>query len=425
MNVPEAPSTETVRRGRVWFVAIAVVGLLAAAAWYYAIGPAADLRAAAAALERNDPAAARPYLDRRLSYWPSDQRALFLAARAARRTDHYADAERYIVRYEDAYGSTEDSRLEWALLGIQQGDTTGDANRVPNRIDSKHPDFPLVLEAGAKGARAEFLFAYAAKLADQLLKLVPDSGPAHVLQGQLLDLLNRPEQADADFVAAAKLLPHDVTTQLVFAGHLSRAGLTREAIAHFEWVLEVRPGDPDALLGLARALTDNADNAGAVAKLDELLAKDSGNADALTERGRIALRLNRLTEAEEYLVRATKAAPWHREATRLLLLAQTVLNQTDGAARTAARVEELRAEDSMEGRLKLRAVNGPSDIAVRWELWQWAVRNGREDEGLAWLYEIVQAAPKNRQAREALAAYFDRVGQPRRAAAQRAAIGGS
>jgi Tfp pilus assembly protein PilF len=267
--------------------------------------------------------------------------------------------------------------------------------------------------------RAEFRYADAIGVLNQLIERDPQHGPARLLRGRLHDENQNAEAAYDDLRSAVNLLPADVDARLVWAGFLGRTGRTREAIAHFEWVLTNRPTDPEALLGLAKALMDNADSAGAVARLDELLTHHPEHADGLTERGRLALRANRPAEAAAYLARATAAAPWHREAARLLHTARLESNPSADAVKAAARITELTAEDATEGRWKLRAKDDPKDVAVRWDLWQWSVRNGQEDEGLAYLFEILQTAPNHPLAHEALATYFDRAGQPQRAAAHR------
>jgi hypothetical protein len=85
---------------------------------------------------------------------------------------------------------------------------------------------------------------------------------------------------------------------------------------------------------------------------------------------------------------------------------------------------ELKKEDGLGGKLKLRARNHPNDAAIRWELWQWSRRNGQDEEGLAWLLQLVRLEPKHAAAQAALADYFERAGQPRRAALHRGATGG-
>src|SRR5436190_20891130 len=141
MSPRPAPPRNATRSRRVWLLGgIAVVVLVLIAIWYYGFGPAADLAAAETALAKHDPIPAQHRLERRLAWWPSDQRGLLLAARAARCNGAFADAERFLTRYEAAHGTTEEYRLEWALLGAHQGDFSGDAGRLLETHDAKNPN---------------------------------------------------------------------------------------------------------------------------------------------------------------------------------------------------------------------------------------------------------------------------------------------
>src|SRR5205823_5382267 len=111
-------------------------------------------------------------------------------------------------------------------------------------------------------------------------------------------------------------------------------------------------------------------------------------------------------EAEPFLAKAVRAAPWHRAGHALRLIALKELKRTAEEAECAARLAELRADDATFGRLKSRTSDAPADTAVRWELWRWSLRNGEGNKGIAWLSEILRVAPRHAQARAAFAAYF-------------------
>jgi hypothetical protein len=112
-------------------------------------------------------------------------------------------------------------------------------------------------------------------------------------------------------------------------------------------------------------------------------------------------------------------APWQRDAHALRLIALRELKRGADEAACAARVAELRAEDAAYSRLKSRARDVPSDASVRWELWLWCQKNGPPERGIGWLAEILHLDPRDVRARAALADYFERAGQPRRAARYR------
>jgi tetratricopeptide (TPR) repeat protein len=407
-----------------WALAGVALACLAAGIAARLVGKRDTLAAAEDALRRHDPAAARAHLDRYLARWPDDGPAQLLAARAARRADAYADAERLLAAFERHWGPTEASRLEWVLLGVQQGDFGSEEERLGSAVDSNHPATLDILEALAKGYAAAVRLPEAFATLDRLLGLAPNHYAAYLVRGGLWNLRRRWEEAEADYSHAADLAPDRPAAHTALAGVLTEQGRPREAIYQYELVLRSRPGDAAALLGLARAYGDAADLAKAEQRLDELLAADPDNADGLVERGRLALRHGRPAEAEPYLARAVGLAPWHRDGNPLYLAALRELGRAEAVAREEARLAELKADDAVGGRLKNQVREKPGDVDVRWKLWQWSVRNGQRGVGFAWLVEVLRRAPWHAQAQAALADYFEQIGQPARAAMHRAAAGG-
>ena len=398
----------TTRRTIATVVALLVVG---GAAWWKfggksAAGPS-DLDAAEAALRRNDPAAARPHLDRALAAKPDDAKALLLAARAARRCDDYAAAERHLTTLD-----SDASRLEWTLLGVQQADLGGEKDELRALLNRKHPEEADILEALAKGLATGHRWQEAAAVLERLLKRDADHVPALILRAAIAERFRRWDAATDDLRQAVAVNPDHTAARLALAEQLNRHGHTREAIPHYERALHL----PHARVGLARALADAANLAEAERRLAEL----PDDAGAQVERARVLLRLNRPGDADAALERAMKAAPWNRDAPKLRLLTAKEIGKADVVKACEAAIAEHIREDAAVARLTLKARDNPTDAAVRLSLWEWAKRNGQPEEEVAWVSEILRVDPKHAAAHAAFADYFDRAGQPRRAAAHRA-----
>src|SRR5947199_372665 len=71
--------------------------------------------------------------------------------RPVRQADAYAEAERYLTDWERLSGSTEASKLEWMLLGAQQGDFAGQEDHLQLLVKENHPDSTAILLALARG----------------------------------------------------------------------------------------------------------------------------------------------------------------------------------------------------------------------------------------------------------------------------------
>src|SRR5216683_529872 len=110
-----------------------------------------DLRTAERAVHDQDLEAAGDHFKRSLAKWPGNSRVLFLAAQTARRLDNCAEAERLLTNYEQRHEETDEGRLEWLLLGVQQGDFDGHVQYLQSLLDANQPAAPLIQEALAKG----------------------------------------------------------------------------------------------------------------------------------------------------------------------------------------------------------------------------------------------------------------------------------
>jgi tetratricopeptide (TPR) repeat protein len=383
-----------------------------------------QLRAAERALHRYDIGAAREHLEQSLGKWPGNSRALFLAAQTARRLDDCAEAERRLAEYEHRQGVTEEGRLEWLLLGIQQGDLGGQDSRLESLVQANDPATPLLLEALAKGFMNVARWNRMISCLDMLLKREPTNAPALVLRGKAWEGLHNPERALQDYERAVDLDPASREARLRLADTLQRLGRVREAVAHFELLLQCRPGDSAVLLGLARCRFDSHELDQAGELLDILLAAQPDHVAALVDRGRLALCRGQAADAEEKLSRAAALAPWHREAHRLLFSCLQTQGKSIETEACRTRLRELQASDNQMGRLALRYRNSPRDASIRFDLAKWAMQNGREQDGVRWLFATLLVDPQHGAAHSAVADYFQRIGQPWRSAEHRQLVGG-
>jgi predicted Zn-dependent protease len=327
-----------------------------------------------------------------------------------------------VIASEDKSGPTDASRLEWLLLGVQQGDFAAAEIELRSMVAAAHPDSPAILEALAKGYAKAYRWPEALQALNPLIEYGEAPPAALLLRGEIARRTRGPagiEAAEADFRRAVARAPDSAAAHAALAGILNQRGYTREAIRHYELARRARPANAATLLGLARALTDAAELSEAEQRLDELLATSPDHPDGLVERGRLALRRGRVAEAETFLTRAVRAAPWHRQGHQLYLVVLEELGRGEAAGQCRARLDALRTEDAIGGRLKLRSQSTPSDPGLCWELYQWSVRNGEREEALVWLLGVLWKVPDHAQAPAALADYFEQTSQPRRAAQYR------
>src|SRR5207249_199343 len=89
---------------------------------------------------------------------------------------------------------------------------------------------------------------------------------------------------------------------------------------HFELLRKRRPEDPAVLLGLARCRSLLSDFDSARDLLDKLLKKHPRHAEALVQRGKLALEQGNPKEGEAYLRKAVAQDPASPEALYGLVL---------------------------------------------------------------------------------------------------------
>jgi tetratricopeptide (TPR) repeat protein len=332
------------------------------------------------------------------------------AARAARRADDCARAERHLSACWRLPGMSEAVEREELLLGMQQGDVVGMGKHLIDLVRGNDEDAVLILEALAKGYLALFRWSEAQECADELVRRQPGDAGALVLRARAWEKLKQDDHALADYRAAVELDPSSWPARLGLAETLLRLGHVREAAGHFELLRRQHPGRAEAVVGLARCHHDAAEPAAAERLLDALLAEQPGHVRALVERGRVALRRGQPAEAERWLRRAWSAAPGDRDAGYLLLVSLDAQGRDDPALR-----RQVEDDERTLGALRYKMRAGARDPAVLCAVGRYMLRTSQDDQTPGWFFRALAEDPRHPAAHAALADYFAKHGQPARA----------
>jgi tetratricopeptide (TPR) repeat protein len=412
------------RRPRLAALALALLTLGAAGAGAFGWSEY-HLRAAERAAGRYAFDEAQRHLEQCLAVRRRSAAVHLLAARAARRRDAYDESERHLAACERLGGAGEGARLERVLLLAQEGDLEDMDGLRKARTQAEGPESALVLEALAKGYANRFWHAEALACLDALGR-EPGHPRAWLWRARSREGLGaeeHEEEALRDYQRAVELGP-SAEARLGLAAALERAGWAWEAALQYEEVRRARPGGAEALLGLARcrAALGEADEARRL--LDELLARRPEDGAALTERGRLEYHAGQPDEAVQWLRRAAAAVPpYDCVPHRLLYQYLAVARQDEEARRWLGRLREREAEVLRVDRLVLRTNRDSGNVAARFETALALLRLGRARDGVAGLFVVLEQDPRHGPAHAALADYFERTGQPRRAARHRRAAG--
>ncbi len=429
-------------------LALLIVGSAVAGAFFWR---QYHLRAAHQALDRFALDEAQHHLNLCLQV-PYHRSAIhLLAARTARRRDAYQEAERHLAACEQKEGRTKAFVLEYLLLTAQQGELEGVERALQARTGSDDAEAVLVLEALAKGYVNRFWRPDALDCLNKLLQRQPEHPQALLMRARLGEDLARKGEVEReaaalrDYEKAVEVNP-SFEARLGRAGALYSLGRPWDALIEYQRLRPLRASDADVLLGLARCHYNLGEGEEALRILEELLERHPDDRSALLERGRLALHRGEAAEAEKWLRRAADRAPvcdteplrslvqclesqhkeedcrrcldrLHRHEAELLRLDRLTLQVNRDLSQTAP------GNDSGADRTRLedRMMSQSRKSNLHYEIAMDKMRLGREQDGVAALFFILDVQPRYGPAHAALAEYFERTGQSDRAARHRRA----
>ncbi len=270
----------------------AVVVLLAAlTAWVYypAWRGQRHWNQAEQALQRMDLPGACGHLRAYLDLRPEDAEGHFLLARTLRRASRFDEAVIQLREARRLDWVRESIELEELLLRVQQHGVRGaDKDRLLAWLQAGHHEDKILLEAMFLGDRSVLNFTQAGQWLGLWIERYPDDWPPRVWRAALWESVGQFTRGRADWLRALEIKP-DLAEPLLHLGQIALTEGSRydEAEDYLSRYLAVRPGHPEALLGLARCARGRGDVARARELLLQLLAADPDHAGAALLLGSI------------------------------------------------------------------------------------------------------------------------------------------
>jgi tetratricopeptide (TPR) repeat protein len=396
-------------------VAALVLGLGGPHAWAWY-----QLRAARSDLAHYRPEVARARLAGCLKVWPNSAPAHLLASRAARQSGDFDEADRQLRACQRLLGgSSEHVALEWALLQAAGGNR--EVEEFLQRQAEQSPErAPLVWEALAEGYIRLYRILDALATLDHWLGLDPDNLRALELRGLAYQNGKSAQKGAEDFRRVLEKDPTRDATRWRLVLCLLDMGSYDEALTHLERVRKQRPNDPDVQVRLARCHNMLGRGEQARETLDAVLEEHPGHALALRTRGQFALADHQPALAERCLRRAVKAWPDDYQANWLLFQALRQQGKTAAADAQLRKAEEIKGRAERLGELRSRKLSEqPLDPALHYEMGVLLLRSGHPSTGERWLLSALSLDPSYSPAHAALADYYQRQGDARRAAEHR------
>jgi tetratricopeptide (TPR) repeat protein len=310
--------------GRLAAAAAVAVGALAFASWrgWTAMSENRLMVEAQSALDTRDFVTAQRLLQQLLRSHARNAEALTLAAQAARRAGDLRQAESWLDQAERAGAIAEVVALERALTQVQTGRNPAVAHYLS--VAEAHPRDPasqLLLEAIIEGAlvRLDLPTArHAVTIWDKSAGKKEQRAASLAWQGELAARRGDIAAAATAYRQAVAETPSSTSRRRRLADLMSRYD-PAEALLQLDSIAAERlPTAPVTLLIRARCQRALGDFDAAEAALQQLLASQPDDYDALVEQGQLSLESRRYDTAESSLRAAIRHRPAGREALQAL-----------------------------------------------------------------------------------------------------------
>jgi tetratricopeptide (TPR) repeat protein len=308
-----------------------------------------------------------------------------------------------------------------ALQLVRQG-KFAEAKPLLEQALGRAPRDPEVLEAMVTARlRSGDLLTDVIPYLSRWCDVQPGNAAPYRLRLGLWSQLGQEEQALADGEHLLTLTPEDDEVRREVAELLLAASRLDEAESECRRCLERRPEQRPALLYLrARILMARHDTAGAAAVLDPLLQEVPNFTPALLLRARLHCDAEEYDRAIPLLRQALTLDPAYQQTARYYLsqaLART--GQEEEARSVLAELQRRQALD----RLAKDSVQQPDNFDLQVQAGEALLAAGRIEEARRLLESVLARSPQHAGAHRALAACYDRLGQPARAEEHRRQAG--
>jgi tetratricopeptide (TPR) repeat protein len=351
--------------------------------------------------------------------------------RRARRED-FDQAETHLSEARRLRAPEKAISIEFRQLDYQREGKPDAGESLRQLLDDPDADRRLVFESLARGSLRGDRLDDAAVWLDRWVAAYPEDWYAYLWRGTLFQHRDLPARAVADFDRVLELKPGDADVEYRLGLALVQSGSDcSRAIRYLERHRETHPDDVNALIGIARCKTVLNEPATARQLLKSVLAAHPGHADALLALALADVDLENFPEALQCLreVEPLAAAPPTEEAFQRLLrlepvtdsrsvptrlqavyhLTAIVLRRLNQESQAQAYEEKLRQLDADVAELLTVAKENsknPRDVALWYRLGVLNLRVGMKDNGEYWLRRLLQVNPNDRRAHRALADYY-------------------
>ena len=315
--------------------------------------------------------------------------------------------------------ATPDIALEWAELNAASGNLGEVEEFLQRQAANIQSNAPLIWEAVAEGYIRVYRLFDALNCLEMWLAVAPDNVRAVELRGRAFQNGQQTRKAAEDYRHVLQMDPERPATRWGLVLCLLDSGGYEEALPLLERIDRERPDDPDVKVNLARCHSMMARPDLARQILDAVLERHPDHALSLRTARPICPGRRRAG------ARRTLAAAGHGSYARRLpksifaLPGVAAAEQIGGASAAKDRGGDERAGRRL-GELQSRKLfEQPLNPALHYEMGVLLLHGGHVKAGEGWLLSAVHLKPDYQPAHAALAEFYERQGDPARAAEHR------
>jgi tetratricopeptide (TPR) repeat protein len=378
-------------------------------------------RRAQAAVKEGRPGEARSRLGFCLVVWPRSVRTHLLAARAARLSGDFEQAEAHLNRCLRLQSEgNPDIELEFLLMRVQMGEVDEVAPVLLKYVENNHPEAPLILETLSRAYMHNLRYGPALICLNRWAQEAPESAQPLHWRGWVLERLNDSAGAMRDYKRALELSPDLVAVRLRLAELFLEKSNPPAALEHLEHLRGQFPDRPDiqARMGQCRLLQGKRKEARPL--LEAAVEHLPNDAPLLISLAKLELDEERPAKAEQYLRRLLKVDPTDTEAQYVLVTSLRLQGRRKEAEAALEQYEKDKALVKRANRLLQEEAERPTRHAgPLTEIGTLFLRAGQERLGLYWLERALQRDRGHRPTHKALAEHYEKKGERDKAATHR------
>jgi len=359
-----------------------------------------------------------------LERWPRNPVVCVLAARAARLRQQPLEAANLLDQAQRLDGNVERIVLEKYLLRAERGELDQVEKKLLAFVHKNDPDAVFILDVLTYQWMRMHRLSDALSRLDAWLSLQPDHPEPHLRRAWVLERLRDFSAALTEYQEALDLDPdrdrrHNDRIRLRLAELLVERFRPKDAVAHFDVLVERQPSNVTVLLGLARCRLQLGQTDDAMRLLETIVQAEPTHGRALGELGRMLLEQERLVEAETRLRQAFAQLPRDRHIVFSLEQCLQKLGKKEEAGELQQRFERIRIDEKRMAELMTAVQRSPEDPAVRQRIGEIFLRNGMAQDGVFWLESALSYDEHYVPAREVLAEWWESRNAPDQAAPHR------